>query len=164
MRQCRSSRPGRAACLAACLLGAAIPSAAEERTVIERAIAEQNPCRDLRTEVFGAGIGIDRLEDVTLDEVDFSLRGDDTTIDLAGGLTCRTADEALLRGNAGASIRASAQVLLTDCSVPAIDVVLGEFHGDFGDLLAAAAPLLETALEDAGRETLARACQDFQAD
>jgi hypothetical protein len=141
---------------------AAILAQELEMTVVERRIAEQNPCRDLKTTQLGIPIGIDVLQDIALDTAEISLIGDAVSVSLAGRIACQSSEEAIFSGNAAASITASANLLLSDCSIGAHDVTLSDFGGDFGPILEALAPLLEERLAETARGSLVRACEDFR--
>ena len=133
-------------------------------SVIERLIAEQNPCKDLEGTRFGVPFDIAVLQEVALEGAEISLHGDDVSATFAGRLACRTSDDAFLSGTAAASVQMSASLSLADCSIETLEVSLGDFGGDFGPILQALAPLLEVALEEAARSPLVHACQDFGGD
>ncbi|CAN5629817.1 hypothetical protein BH23PSE1_BH23PSE1_14920 [soil metagenome] len=146
---------------------AAGPAAAQEagterqRTVVEQRLAEANLCGGLRTEQLGQTIGIDVLEDVEVREADVSLRGDDLALSLAGRLACRSSDDSIIAGNASADVAARAELLLSDCTISALDLDVENFGGSFGTALSAFAPQIEQALADEARSLLLCACRQL---
>jgi hypothetical protein len=140
------------------------PAQAQDRTVLEQMIVEQNPCSGLSTDVGGVTIGVDQLRDVTVDAVDLSLRGDDLTMSLAGNVTCATPDDALLGGDASAAIAASATVNLAQCDMRDLSVTLDDIGGTYGPVLMALRGQIEQALSERIRDRLVSSCQRMMAD
>lgn len=139
-------------------------SLAQEMTIVERLLAEQNPCRNLKTTQLGIPIGIDVLQDIALDTAEISLNGNDVSVSLTGRIACQTPEEAIFSGSAAASITANANLFLSDCSIDALEVSLNDFGGDFGPILEALAPFLEVGLAETARSSLVQACADFRGD
>ena len=152
--------------LSALALAAFAPPAASQeapgRTVVEAMIAARNPCAALRTEIAGQTVGIDELEDIELRQADAALRGDDLALSLAGRLSCRTSDSALLQGDASAAVAASAEVPLADCEGATLTIALSDFGGSFAAVLQALEPVLEAQMAEAARPPLVEACRKLR--
>lgn len=138
---------------------------AQEPTVIEKMIAAQNPCSELKTKTaLGITIGIDKLDEVTLNTASASLDGNDVSLGFDGRLACRTSDAAVVKGNAATSVVAKAKLSLKDCAVDSLTVTLSEFGGTFGPILEAFAPALEQEIAAMATSRVIEACRAFRGD
>lgn len=135
--------------------------AADNRTVVEELIAAENPCQRLRTRQLGMTIGVDKLKDVRLDTATIRLEANRVTLDFSGRLACETSSDAVLSGDAAATVVASADLSLADCTIDALDVHLSDFGGSFGPILAALSPTIEAELRKAAAPKIRAACRDF---
>lgn len=135
----------------------------QDRTLVEQAIARQNPCGGLSTEVAGATIGLDELRDVAVNAFDLSLRGDDLTMVLSGMIACGTSNGGLLAGDASATIRAEATVDLAACDIRALSVTLDDFGGTYGPILAGLQNQIEDALTSQTAQALVDRCERLMA-
>lgn len=133
-----------------------------DRTIVERLIAAENPCSQVRGKVLGVTIGIDQLEDVTLGTASIDLAGDDLSVALTGRLGCKTSDAAAFIGSASAAVSARASLSLATCDVESYSVTLSEFEGRFGDILGALAEPIEQEIVSATRPRLVSACTKFR--
>lgn len=144
-------------------LGWPFPSPAQDRTVVESMIAAQNPCASLKATQFGVSFGVDTLKEIKVDQIDLSLRGEHVSLSMAGRLGCRTSPSAVMQGDAVASIRADASVLLAGCVVRNVSVALGQFGGSLAGILASARPQIEYSLTEHFRTALTDSCHRFNA-
>lgn len=134
-------------------------------TVVERRIAALEPCKGIQTKIAGITLGIDKLKDVTLRYAKADLSGDSVTLSFAGGLSCRTSEQALFPGDASVEIQAGFSVELSSCVIRALSVDAKDFGGTYGKFLRAAwAPLIKPEIENEARAMLQEACSDFAGD
>lgn len=143
-----------------CLLVAAAlpdPLVAQDRTTIERLLAEENPCRELRADP----VVVDRLREIRVDRLMLDLQRDDVSVQLSGFLACGTPSAALIEGDVSAAINAQASMRLADCQVREVTVDLADFGGSFGFALEAVSATVEDRLEADAADLLRRACLDL---
>lgn len=151
--------------MALCLsIGSAINvSAAHAGTMVEDLIAQQNPCRELKAELMGSNIGIDKVKHVKVNHANLALNGNDVKVDLAGSLACETGPSSMVVGDASADLKASAAASLTDCKVRSVSVTLSNFGGSFRDVLAALQPSLQDSLKQEIKARVEEGCKEFSA-
>lgn len=128
-------------------------------TIFEDRIAAMNPCSGLKTRVFGTTVSVDRLQAVRIDRVTLTLEGNTITADLAGALSCRTSDAALVPGSVGAAISLTARLAMPDCAVQGLQVGLSNIGGEYGPVLEALRAPAEAALGEGLRDPLVTACK-----
>lgn len=150
----------RLASIVLALIAGNMPSSAQ--TVIERLISAQNPCGGLRTTGAFGTIGIDRLDWVRIQAANVSLDGDTVKLSFQGGLSCRTSDNAMIKGSASAHIYARAGGSLASCQLAA-NVDLSDFGGNFGQFLQAAKSRLEAELGSILNREAKAACERFKS-
>ena len=51
-------------------------------------IAQQNPCRQLKADVMGSSVGVDKLKRVKVNSANLALNGDTVKMNLSGSLAC----------------------------------------------------------------------------
>ncbi len=149
-------------CLTILLVASAIwmpPDEGESATVVETLIAAQNPCGGLKTSTPLGQIGVDKLKNVRVPEVDVSLRDNLVTISLQGSLACKTSDKAVFRGDASAKLAGSIGVDLGTCEFLDVTISLSEFGGKFGQAIAAFSDQIETTLQEEARKAIGQACK-----
>ncbi|NAZ37072.1 hypothetical protein [Rubellimicrobium sp. CFH 75288] len=137
-------------------------SAAAQSLPLDRVLPGLNPCAGLSAQQWGVPVGLDVLEEASLDALDLQLRGQEAAVSLSGRLACRTGADALVPGNAAAALQASAQMSLADCSVRGLDLRLGPFGGSYAPVLEAMAPELRRLLEAQALDAFGRACRDLR--
>ena len=144
------------------LLAAVAAAPAEARSVIERHLATLDLCGALKARVGGVVLGVDRLKDVALHNIKIELTGDDVAVSFSGALSCRTAGNAVMRGNASAGIRGAAGLNLADCKVRSLSVDATSFGGTFGEVLRTAwAPVIKPKIEEKAKAGFERYCREF---
>ncbi len=141
----------------ACML-----STARAGTMVEDLIAQQNPCRELKAELMGSNIGIDKVKQVKVNHANLALNGNDVKVDLAGSLACETGPSSMVVGDASADLKASAAASLTDCKVRSVSVTLSNFGGTFRDVLAALQPSLQDSLKQEIKTRVEEGCKEFR--
>lgn len=132
-------------------------------SIVEQAIARQNPCGGLSTEVAGTTIGLDVLRDVGVNALDLSLRGNDLSMSLSGMIACGTSSDGLLAGDASATIRAEATVDLGACDIRALTIALDDFGGTYGPILAGLRAQIEDAMTRQTAQALVDRCERLMA-
>lgn len=147
-----------------CGVGAALllPTA-HAGTMVEDLIAQENPCKQLKTQLMGSSIGVDKLKRVKVNSANIALNGDHVKLDLSGSLACETGPGSAMVGDASADLKASASASLADCKVSAVSVVLSNFGGSFRDLLSALQQPMQENLKQEIKAQLVKGCQDFRA-
>ena len=135
----------RAQIVAAALM-AVTATPAMTQTVVEKRLAALQPCGGLKVtqNVLGlpVTIGIDKLEGVALSRAEIAMEGDDVTLSFMGGLSCRTSDQAVIKGDASVDLTASAAVSLAelpavlDAGEVARVVLRGDENARYGVLVA----------------------------
>jgi len=133
-------------------------------TVIEKRIAEENPCRGLKFDAGVFSIGIDRLQSVRVDEAAILLTGDVVDAAFKGQLACETSSGAFVRANASVRISAEATAHLDTCEVPMVSVTLSNFGGSKASVLRAFSANIEGSLKKEIVEGLQEACVAFNED
>jgi len=136
------------------------------QTVVEKRLAALQPCSSLKVtqDVLGVpvSVGIDKLQGVALSRADIALAGDEVTLSFMGGLSCRTSDRAVMKGDASVDLTASAEMNLADCSIRFLSINPTHFGGRFSEVLKGAwEPLIKPELEAAARSMLDDACTNF---
>lgn len=153
------SRCAIGAIFTACLgIVSASSAMADGTSAVEKLIAANNPCAELNITQLGLTVGIDRLQRVSVDGLDMSLRGNDFSLSLAGTLACATPDNGLVKGNASASVNASAALDLSDCRVISLDVDLNNFGGTLALVVDKLQALIESQLEEKLYSTVVKEC------
>ncbi|MEM6488855.1 MAG: hypothetical protein AAF677_11415 [Pseudomonadota bacterium] len=151
---------------------AAAPPAAATDSVIEARLKALKPCAPLKKQVsVGSGllkiettIGIDRMRALRVKAIDVSLRGDAVSLTLNGGLTCGTAGDAVLKGDAGVEVSLAADVDLATCTITKFDLEPVTYTGSFRDVVQALWPsILGPKIETNARTQIVNACNDFKA-
>ena len=138
------------------------------QTVVEKRLAALQPCSSLKLSRKALGlpvaIGIDQLKGITVSRAAVTLVGDDVTLSLVGGLSCRTADQSAIKGDASLDFEAAAEMNLADCSVRSLSITPTRFGGSFGEVVKSAwEPMIQPKLEADARAMLVDACTDFVA-
>jgi hypothetical protein len=118
------------------LVAAIQPQQSVAQTVVDRAIANANPCAGLKTKTMVGTIGVDQLKEVHVEEADAAMQGSKLKIRVDGHLACRTSDRAAIRGDASAHISLTGEVSLMDCGKPTVNVSLTDFGGTFGSIIS----------------------------
>ena len=136
------------------------------QTVVEKRLAALQPCSSLKLSKKALGLpvalGIDQLVSVTVDRAAVTLVGDDVSLSLAGGISCRTAAQSAIKGDASIDLTAAAELNLAGCAVRSLAVTPTRFGGSFGEILKSAwEPLIKPKLEADARAMLADACTHF---
>ena len=140
----------------------ALPTA-HAGTMVEDLIAEQNPCKELKAQLMGSNIGIDKVKRVKVNHANVALNGNHVKVDLSGSLACETGPSSMVVGDASADLKASAAASLTDCKVNAVSVKLSNFGGTFRDILAALQPSLQESLKQEIKTRVEEGCREFRA-
>jgi hypothetical protein len=128
------------------------------QTVVDRAIANANPCAGLKKKTVVGTVGIDRLKEVHVEEASAAMQGSKLKISFTGHLACRTSDSAAIRGDASAHISVTGEMSLTECNKPDLNVSLTDFGGSFGSIISLASSQIETSLRTAMADQWERAC------
>jgi hypothetical protein len=131
------------ACLAAPVPGVAL---AQGKSVVERMMAQQNPCRALRVNLLGSSVALDRLDDLAVTSVEVSILRDEMIAEVLGRLSCSASSGSLAQGEIRASIRLFASLDLASCTPLGVTVSLSEISGSFGEMLLGLKPDLEAAM------------------
>ena len=113
----------------ALLGGAASPSQAA--TALEDAIASAIPCAGNKTKVAGTTIGIDKFDRVEIKEFSVSGKGSAGKASVTGFLSCKTSDQAVVRGDANADFDVSASIDLNTCAITSKSVEIPKTGGRF---------------------------------
>ena len=146
-------------CVVAIFLVAAIqPHRSSAQTVVDRAIANANPCAGLKTKTPVGTIGIDQLKEVHVEKADAIMQGSELKISIDGHLACRTSDRATAKGDASAHVSLTGEVSLMDCSKPTLNVSLSDFGGTFGSIISVGSSQMEASLRTALADQWERAC------
>ncbi len=132
-------------------------------TMVEDLIAQQNPCRNLKADLMGTRIGIDKLKRVKVSHANLALDGNNVKVDLSGSLACETGPGSAMVGDASADLKASAAASLADCKVSAVSVALSNFGGSLRDVLTALQPSLQESLKQEIKKNFEDGCKDFRA-
>ena len=132
-------------------------------TMVEDLIAEQNPCKELKAQLMGSQIGIDKVKQVKVNHANLALNGNDVKVDLSGSLACETGPSSMVEGDASADLKASAAASLTDCKVNSVSVKLSNFGGTFRDILVALQPSLQQSLQQEIKTRVEEGCKEFRA-
>ena len=152
----------RTICIGAFASGSIWSSPVNADTVVERRLAALQPCSGLRQEAFGATLAIDVLESITLSRAQLDMTDDQVTLSFKGGLSCKTSDTALFRGNALVAIDATVRMSLADCSIATFAIIPTTFGGTYASVVQAAwGPLILPKIEAEARRMLTEACVDF---
>lgn len=138
-------------------------STAHAGTMVEDLIAQQNPCRNLKADLMGTRIGIDKVKSVKVNHANLALDGNHVKMDLSGSLACETGPGSAMVGDASADLKASAAASLADCKVNAVSVALSNFGGSLRDILAALQPSLQESLKQEIKKNFEDGCKDFRA-
>lgn len=166
----KKTRPAYASVFRARILAVALTAftlaPAMAQTVVEKRLAALQPCSSLKItqDVLGVpvNIGIDELQGVALSRADMALVGNEVSLSFVGGLSCRTSDRAVMKGDASVDVTGSAKVNLADCSIRFLSINPTHFGGSFSEVLKGAwEPLMKPRLEAAARSMLDDACTNF---
>ncbi|QFT74867.1 hypothetical protein [Ruegeria sp. THAF33] len=147
--------------LVVCALGS---TPAHSNTVIQKRIAEDNPCRGLKFDAGLFSIGIDRLQSVSVEGAAVLLTGDVVDATFTGRLACETSSAAFVRADASVRISAAATMHLDTCDVPTVSVTLSDFGGSKAGVLRAFSADIEEAVKAEIVEGLHEACVAFNID
>src|SRR4051794_36858924 len=75
-------------------------SEASAANSLEKAIERLQPCQSAKVETRLGTIGIDKFDKIAVEEIEINVKGDTASASTLASLTCRTSDQALLKGNA----------------------------------------------------------------
>lgn len=145
---CGSSRTP--AILSVALMGLfPAPGLAQEPSYLERALIEQQPCRDLKTTILGIEMGITRTVELSVDTVTASLTRNELALSGKAGLTCATPESALVTGDVSAVLNVDVAIDVISCEITRSETALGEFGGKFGSLAELLAPSIDKDMNEA---------------
>jgi len=116
------------------------------QTVIEQAIASENPCQGLKTKVAFVTLGLNYLERIEISNLEISLNEDMLSFELSGSLACATSDKAVFPGSVRAKVDFIGVVNLAECTLSSRSVTLSEISGRYGSVAAALKGRIEASL------------------
>lgn len=122
------------------------PASAQGNTVVERMLAQQNPCRALRVNMLGMAIAVDRLDDLDVYSFEMSIQQDNMIAEVLGRLSCSADSGSMAQGNIQASIRLFTSLDLSSCTTTSVSVSLSEIAGSFADVLRGLQTDVEAAM------------------
>ena len=144
------------------LASLAVTAPVQADTVVERRLAALEPCSDLKQDVYGATLAINKLESIALPHIQVDMTSDQVTLSLQGRLSCETSDSALFPGNASVAVNAQAYVRLADCAITSLIITPTAFGGTYSSVVQAAwGPLIQPKIETEARRMLSQACEAF---
>lgn len=120
---------------------------AQAANIIEKAIAQANPCSGNSVKVSGVTIGIDRFDRVEIKEFSVSGTGSKGQASVTGFLSCKTSDEALFPGDANADFTVKASFDLSTCAVDSRQVDIPRTGGKYGLAVNLLKPKIIQAIE-----------------
>ena len=137
----------------------AISNPANSQTVLEHFIAKENPCKGVKTKLWGVSIGVDYLKKVNITQFDVKVKGDTMFLALVGSLSCRTSEKATFEGDVGALFNLSSEMNLANCSVIRKSVSMSGAHGRFSKVAALLQNKIESTLTDEMVKFLSKNCK-----
>ena len=145
------------------ILVASGPAIAQGNTVVERMLAQQNPCRALRVNMLGMAIAVDRLDDLDVSSFEVSIQQDNMIAEVLGRLSCSADSGSMAQGNIQASIRLFASLDLATCTATSVSVSLSEIAGSFADVLRGLQPDAEAAMTSELTQQIVAECREVTA-
>ena len=134
-------------------------SSTEAGNALENAIERAQPCQSLKVKTGLFTIGVDRVEKVEIDELSIDVKGDLATAKAIGSLTCRTSDNAALKGNVSARLSFDAEIHLATCAVNRREIKLLSTGGTFGEIVKALGEQISQSLGDGLSNEAKKLCQ-----
>ncbi|NKM59214.1 hypothetical protein GFL21_32845 [Rhizobium anhuiense] len=130
---------------------------------LERAIGDAQPCRSLKAKVSSFGIsvevGVDKLDSVKIENLQFSVNGDAAEASARGTLACKTSDEALIEGGFSATAEVRLKADLTTCKMTDTSIEIVKTGGRFGDIVKGLETEISAALQRSLEKNLAKLCE-----
>ena len=134
-------------------------SSTEAGNALENAIERAQPCQSLKVKTGLFTIGVDRFEKVEIEELSIDVKGDLATAKAIGSLTCRTSDNAALKGNVSARLSFDAEIHLATCAVNRREIKLLSTGGTFGEIVKALGEQISQSLGDGLSNEAKKLCQ-----
>lgn len=121
--------------------------------VIDDRLTAADPCRDLPQ--------ISQTDFVTLERAAITILPDTTEWRVAGRISCRSPEDALIPSDASVRVEATVMMEVDTCTVTQSDVALNEFGGSVGRLVEALAQVVEQEFAEDIAEAARSACLDL---
>ncbi|MBY3116694.1 hypothetical protein HFO29_01715 [Rhizobium laguerreae] len=141
-----------------------IPAPALAENVLERAIAQSQPCRSLRTKVklgpINVDVGVDKLEAVKVESIQISVNGNVAEADARGTIACKTSDQAVVTGGFSATATVHLKTDLSTCAVDESAIAIVKTDGRFGDLVDGFKNQISDALRQGLEKNLKKLCEN----
>ncbi|WP_245293044.1 hypothetical protein [Rhizobium acidisoli] len=136
-----------------------VPSAAIAGNALENAIERAKPCSALKVKLIGASVGVDNFKNVTIENIDIHVKGNQATANATGSLTCRTSDNAAFKGDVSARVAVDAKIDLSTCNIAHKSVSVLSASGTFGPIVDALAGQISQTLGDGLENEARKLCQ-----
>jgi hypothetical protein len=113
------------------------PHDVKSANILSKAIEAAQPCESLKVETVVGSIGIDKFKEANIEKLNLLIDGNQASLTGTAMLACRTSDDAVVKGDASATVSLDATLDLNSCEMSQLDVKLVETSGTFEDVLDA---------------------------
>nr|WP_246740194.1 hypothetical protein [Rhizobium anhuiense] len=104
-------------------------------------------------------VGVDKLDSVKIENLQFSVNGDAAEASARGTLACKTSDEALIEGGFSATAEVRLKADLTTCKMTDTSIEIVKTGGRFGDIVKGLETEISAALQRSLEKNLAKLCE-----
>ncbi|RUZ79408.1 hypothetical protein EN943_07490 [Mesorhizobium sp. M7A.F.Ca.US.006.01.1.1] len=127
--------------------------------VLDRAVEAAQPCRSLKLKTGIGTVGVDKFAGANIEKVQIMVGDDIASAKAVVTMACRTADNAVFKGDASATVDLDAEMNLSTCEMNHLEVQIVKTGGTFASVLDAFKDEISEALKRKITSELGKLCK-----